>query len=156
MKNHSFYNLKLELLDNFIFETTTGEGWGITHNNKELIVSDGSCFLHFLDPKTMKQNKRIKVTYQNKKINYLNELEFYQDKNNKEYVLANIWQTNNIAFIDLNTGIVKKMLDFSHLSKLCKNINKDVLNGIAYDKKSAVFYITGKNWDKVFCVQIDI
>ena len=149
------YNLDLKFQKEFEFKTSTKEGWGITNNDNELIVSDGSHYLHYWDPK-MVETKKITISYQGNKIDNLNELEYYQDSNGKEYVLANIWLTNKIAVIDLQTGKVEKMLDFSYLSKLCKNINKDVLNGIAYDKKSDFFYITGKNWDTIFCVQIDI
>lgn len=155
------YNLDLEKINKFTFNTKKSEGWGITNNNNELIVSDGSHYLHFWNPNTKNETKKLAVFYKGKEgkrvdVERLNELEYYQNSTGKEYVLANIWLTNNIAVIDLQTGEVEKMLDFSRLYKLCKNTNKDVLNGIAYDKKSDVFYITGKNWDKVFCVQIDI
>lgn len=151
----------IKFIESKNFQTTTKEGWGITHNKDHLIVSDGSEYLHFWNPNYKQQNtmipvKKLKVTYQNKKVTKLNELELYIDKYNQEYVLANIWRTNKIAIIDLSTGIVKKMLDFTYLNYLCNNKNKNVLNGIAYDKKKNMFYITGKYWDKIFCIKIDI
>ena len=125
----------------------TGEGWGITNDENNLIMSDGTNMLRFIDPLTYKVTKSIPVVDDNgSPIFNLNELEFVNGE-----IWANIWQTNRIVRIDAKSGIVNEFIDFSELWNYLKvSTGTDVLNGIAYDKDSKTFYITGKNWDKMF------
>ena len=127
------------------------EGWGITHNGTHLIVSDGTNKLHFLDTTTLQQHHEISVTYKNSAMNNLNELEFVNG-----FVYANQWQTNFILKIDPGTGNVVGRLDLSSLDReIAKfNGNFDVLNGIAYEKQSRSFLITGKNWPVMFALRV--
>ena len=124
-----------------------GEGWGITNSDDNLIMSDGTNMLRFIDPVTYKINKSIPVVDNNGSPIYnLNELEFVNGE-----IWANIWQTNRIARIDAKSGIVNEFIDFSELWNYLKvTTGTDVLNGIAYNYDSKTFYITGKNWDKMF------
>lgn len=127
------------------------EGWGITHNGTHLIVSDGTHKLHFLDTTTLKQDHEIAVTYKNAPMSNLNELEFVNG-----FVYANQWQTNYILKIDPSNGKVVGRMDLSSLDReIAKfNGNFDVLNGIAYEKQSRSFLITGKNWPVMFALRI--
>ncbi len=127
------------------------EGWGITHNGSNLIVSDGTDRLHFLDTLTLTEVSTILVTRNGEPVTQLNELEFAEG-----FVYANQWQTNYILKIDPTNGQVVGRLDFASLNDeiLKFNINPDVLNGIAYEQKSKTFLVTGKLWPAVFALRI--
>ncbi len=130
--------------------TYNHQGWGITNNGKELIVSDGSSNLYFWDPETLKEIRRISIQDNNGLRNNINELEFINDA-----VYANVWQTNEILKIDPATGNVTGKLDMSSLKQSYPelaggNDSDKVLNGIAWDSSSNRFFITGKNWSKLF------
>lgn len=128
-----------------------GEGWGLSHNNKELVMSDGSATLRFLDPKTFLEVRRVKVTADGIAVDQLNELEVVDGE-----IFANIWHTNTIARIDQNTGKITGWIDFS---KLYPNAGKgpnaeNVMNGIAYDAEKKRLFVTGKLWPKIYEVKI--
>jgi glutamine cyclotransferase len=126
-----------------------GEGWALTQNGREIIMSDGTPQLRFLDPKTLKELRRLTVTANGSRVARLNELEWV-----KGDVLANIWQTNRIARIDPGTGRVKAWIDLSPLvAKVPRNGIDDVPNGIAYDAKGDRLFVTGKNWPWLFEVR---
>eukprot|EP00559_Dactyliosolen_fragilissimus_P007794 CAMPEP_0184861668 /NCGR_PEP_ID=MMETSP0580-20130426/6298_1 /TAXON_ID=1118495 /ORGANISM="Dactyliosolen fragilissimus" /LENGTH=368 /DNA_ID=CAMNT_0027359239 /DNA_START=71 /DNA_END=1174 /DNA_ORIENTATION=+ len=136
----------LEVISEFVFNTTHNEGWGICwdEENDEFIVSDGSPYLHFWDVKTLKEKKRLMVTRQDgRPANELNELEFVNGK-----VLANIWYEDAIVVIDPVTGICEKEYDFSTIwpKKNRKKNGANVLNGISVSGKDGELFITGKNW----------
>lgn len=144
----------------FIFDRATfrkigewryrGEGWGLTHNGRELIMSDGTPELRFLDPKTLKETRRVTVTVNGNRLTRLNELEWVKGE-----LLANIWQTDRIARIDPATGRVKGWLDLSGVvHRVSGRESDDVLNGIAYDAKDDRLFVTGKNWPTLFEVRI--
>jgi glutaminyl-peptide cyclotransferase len=127
-----------------------GEGWGLTQDGKNVIMSDGTSELRFLDPATMKERKRVAVTYQGQPVERLNELEWVKGE-----IFANIWMGRRIARIDPKSGRVKGWIDLSELA--VENANGDpdaVLNGIAYDEKGDRLFVTGKNWAKLF--EIDV
>lgn len=122
------------------------QGWGITHNNQELIMSDGSNTLYFLNPDTFKETKRIRVTDQNRPIDRLNELEFVKGE-----IWANVWLSDRIARINPKTGAVTGWVDLTGIIDPASLTTKDaVLNGIAYDSKSDRLLVTGKLWPKLF------
>ena len=136
-------------VDSFTYQTA--EGWGLTHDGNELIKTDGSEFLDFLDPETFRVLKRIPV-YDNKgPVTNLNELEYFEG-----YVYANIWQTNFAVKIDPKTGEIAAKIDFSGLMSMMYNPEKpiDVLNGIAFNKANGKMYVTGKLWPKLFEVKL--
>ena len=124
----------------------TGEGWGLTHNATQLIMSDGSASLRFLDPKTLTETHRVLVTDAGIVVRDLNELEWVNGE-----IYANIWQTNFVARISPSTGRVLGWIDLSGLlSQEEQRGGADVLNGIAYDAAGRRLFVTGKLWPKVF------
>ncbi len=124
----------------------TGEGWGLTQDGKSLILSDGTAELRFLDPKTTTERRRIRVTWNGRPVDQLNELEYVRGE-----VLANIWHTDLIARIDPTSGVIKGFIDASAITAtLALRDSESVLNGIAYDAKAGKLYITGKRWPKLF------
>ncbi len=125
----------------------SGEGWGLTYNGSNLIMSDGSHRLFFLDKESFAAVRILEV-YDNKgRVTNLNELEYING-----IIYANIWQTDNIVKIDAKTGKVLAYIDCEGLlteSEIEQN-KADVLNGIAYDPQTKKIYITGKQWPKIF------
>lgn len=123
-----------------------GEGWGITHDDKRLIMSDGTSTLRFLDPDTFKETGRLEVTYMGKPLANLNELEYVRGR-----IFANVWQSNSIVCIDPATGRVTAQLNLpALLSAEDRAGGVDVLNGIAYDARHDRLFVTGKLWPKLF------
>jgi glutamine cyclotransferase len=136
-----------ELLINFNYPT---EGWGITHDGKQLIMSDGTANLYFLDPETFVETGRIQVSDADGPVSRLNELEYINGE-----IFANIWQSNRIARISPYTGEVVSWIDLRGLlSPEDKTGAVDVLNGIAYDEAGARLFVTGKLWPKLFEIEI--
>jgi glutamine cyclotransferase len=129
------------------------EGWGITTNGTELIYSDGSSNLYFLDTSKFREIKRIGVTDNFGPVSNLNELEWIDG-----FVWANRWQTDIIYKIDPTSGRVVARVDFSGLKETgglnLKDANSEVLNGIAWDSVGKRLFITGKYWPKLFEVKI--
>lgn len=127
-----------------------GEGWGLTHDQKSLIMSDGTSYLRFLDPKAFKEIRRIQVTDNGQPIDNLNELEYVRGE-----IYANIWQTDRIARISPQTGHVLGWIDLSGILPGYEGSKGNaVLNGIAYDAKGDRLFITGKLWPKLFEIKI--
>ena len=126
-----------------------GEGWGITHDSRRLIMSDGTAYLRFLDPVTLKETGKLQVREGARAIDNLNELEFY-----KGDVLANIWQEERIARISLTTGQVVGWIDLTGILPARDRDGVDVLNGIAYDAKGDRLFVTGKWWPKLFEIKL--
>ena len=126
------------------------EGWGITHDGKHLIMSDGTSTLHFLDPETFGEISQIEVYANNIPVTRINELEYIQGE-----IYANIWQTERIARIDPQTGQVIGWIDLKGiLSSEDLSETVDVLNGIAYDAKNDRLFVTGKFWPKLFEIEL--
>ena len=132
----------------------SGEGWGLTQNGRELIMSDGTAELRFLDPETLQERRRVRVTAGGQAVDRLNELEFVPNERGGE-VLANIWLTPRIARIDPATGNVTGWIDLSQLVRQTVPNDVDaVLNGIAYDAERDRLFVTGKNWPRLY--EIDL
>ena len=125
-----------------------GEGWGITHNDRELIMSDGTAELRFLDPNSFKEVRRLRVTADGRPVAMLNELEWVDGE-----VWANVWQTDRIARIHPKTGVVTGWIDLTGLLPQRRG-SDDVLNGIAYDAKTKRVFVTGKLWPRLFEIQL--
>ena len=125
------------------------EGWGLTTDGKNLIMSDGSHNLYFMDPKYFTVLKKIEVFDDRGPVNQLNELEYINHT-----IYANVYQTDDIVQIDPSCG---KVLARFHLRGILPRreyrSDTDVLNGIAYDPKGQRIFVTGKNWPKLFEVQ---
>mmetsp|Transcript_25355 Transcript_25355/g.33085 ORF Transcript_25355/g.33085 Transcript_25355/m.33085 type:complete len:182 (-) Transcript_25355:160-705(-) len=138
----------------FDYDTTNGEGWGITYNSakNELIVTDGTNFLHFWDPDELGQNKRkVPVVRQNgSDALKLNELEFWRGR-----VIANVWYEDVILVINPETGVVEKEYDFETLwPSQDRTKDADCLNGISISEDPDVLYVTGKQWDRMFLIRL--
>ncbi len=159
--NNKIYQLTWQNKIGFIYDLKTfektgefqyeHEGWGITHNGTNLIISDGTEKLHFLDTLTFKIVATLTVTENGTKADQLNELEFIEG-----FIYANQWQTNFILKIDPATGNVLGKMDLSSLAKRIQQMSPqaDVLNGIAYEKKSKTILVTGKYWPAMFAVRL--
>lgn len=130
--------------------TYDGDGWGLTSDGKQLIMSDGSATLSFRDPKDMAVKKQITVTDQGRPLKLLNELEYI-----KGSIFANIYMTDRIARIDPESGNVTGWLDLSALRSQLSTPNRaEVLNGIAYDEKTGHLWVTGKYWPQMFEIKL--
>jgi glutaminyl-peptide cyclotransferase len=128
-----------------------GEGWALTRDDRELIMSDGTPDLRFLDPATLKETHRVTVTLDGKALANVNELEWVKGE-----IYANVWQTDWIVRIDPSTGRVVGAINLSGLLKREDKVagQTDVLNGIAYDAKNDRLFVTGKNWPKLFEIRL--
>ena len=127
-----------------------GEGWGLTNDGKHLIRSDGSNTLFFHNTESFSVEKSINVKYKQEAINKLNELEYAEG-----YIWANIWHDNRIVKINPASGYVVGVIDFSIVAKdLQLKDAESVLNGIAYDADKKAFWLTGKQWPKMFLVRV--
>ncbi|MGA7242579.1 MAG: glutaminyl-peptide cyclotransferase [Terracidiphilus sp.] len=127
-----------------------GEGWGLTHDTKSLILSDGTATLRFFDPETFHEVRRITVKDSGKPVTQLNELEYIHGE-----IYANIWHSDRIARISSATGRVLGWIDLKGLMPRDQLSNDEaVLNGIAYDTAHDRLFVTGKLWPKVFEVTI--
>ncbi len=125
-----------------------GEGWGLTNDGNNLIMSNGTDKIVFLDPRSFKVVRTLSVTKNGKPQNLLNELEFI-----KGDIWANVWKTDDILRINSKTGQVKSVLDLSNISER-KHVD-DVANGIAWDKENDIVYVTGKLWSNVYKLNLN-
>jgi glutaminyl-peptide cyclotransferase len=142
----------------FVYDKTTfqprrrfnylGEGWGLTHDDVNLIMSDGTDRLRLLDPASFAERRRIQVTAGGLPVRNLNELEFVKGE-----IFANIWQTERIARIAPD-GRVVGWIDLGGLLAPSERAGLDVLNGIAYDAAKDRLFVTGKLWPKLFEIRL--
>ncbi len=135
-----------KLMGRFSYPT---EGWGLTHNGRELIMSDGTPTLYFLDPETMKPVRTVTVWDERGPVWRLNELEYINGE-----VFANVWQTDFIARINPQTGRVTAWIDLSGLLPSEDRAGANVLNGIAWDEAGGRLFVTGKLWPKLFQIEL--
>lgn len=127
-----------------------GEGWGLTHDGHDLIMSDGSPVIRFRDPKSLNVKRTLRVRDGRKSLKDINELEYY-----KGDLLANVWYDYRIARIDLKSGQVKQWYDLSRLKpREVLHDREAVLNGIAWDQKADRLFVTGKDWPALY--EIDL
>ncbi|MBN1865737.1 glutaminyl-peptide cyclotransferase [Candidatus Sumerlaeota bacterium] len=129
----------------------SGEGWGLTHDGKRLIMSDGTSTLRFLDPETFAVVGSIRVQDGRRPVPRLNELEYLRGE-----IWANVWQTDRIARIDPETGRVLGWIDLAGLldRRNPAAAGAEVLNGIAYDADRGRIFVTGKRWPLLFEIEI--
>lgn len=125
------------------------EGWGITTDGKQLIASDGSSFLYFMD-ENLNVNRKLQVKIGSRAVSWLNELEYIAGK-----IWANVYTADEIAIINPSSGYVECVIDCRGLlPEELHTYDTDVLNGIAYDPETGKLYLTGKNWPKLYEVKI--
>jgi glutaminyl-peptide cyclotransferase len=136
----------------------SGEGWGLTNDGAQLIMSSGSSTLQFRDPKTFEVTRSLKVTANGAAVERLNELEYAGG-----WIWANIWLTNRVARIDPRSGAVTAWLDLSELSREAAEDTlkagrtpgfDDVPNGVAYNRAKGTLLLTGKRWPTVYEVKV--
>jgi glutamine cyclotransferase len=127
-----------------------GAGWGLTHNGRELIMSDGSAELRFLAADDQRELRRLTVTEDGEPVQRLNELEWVQGR-----VLANVWLTDEIVAIDPASGMVTARLDLGELYPAGQRSRRaDVLNGIAFDPRDGTLLVTGKFWPRLYRIRL--
>ena len=161
--NNKIYQITWKENTAFVYDATTFkkekeipfyknmEGWGLTTDGKKLYMTDSSERIHILDPNTLQQIDYLNVYSGKLKIDALNELEWVDGK-----IYSNIYQKNFIVVVNPKTGDVEAMLDLSDLrNKITVLPETDVLNGIAYNPATKTFFVTGKNWDKMFEIRIN-
>ncbi len=137
------------------FTYNANEGWGMTNNGTHLIFDDGTHVLHFVDPQTFKEVKRLEVRDEHGPVEEINEPELING-----YIYVNQWRTDLILKVDTTTGRVVGRADLASLRQRAgipppSETGADVLNGIAYDAAGNHIYITGKRWPKLFEVRLD-
>jgi glutamine cyclotransferase len=159
--NNKIYQLTWQNGTGFIYDANTlkkiksftidkkVEGWGMTNDGKNIYQSDGTEKIWTTDPETQKFVDFVNVYTNDSKIKAINELEWINGK-----IYGNIWQKDAIAVINPKTGAVEGVIDLTALKAQIKNPKADVLNGIAYNKKTNTIFVTGKNWDKMFELKI--
>ena len=159
--NKKIYHLTYQEKTGFIYDVSTYEkigefnyktqGWGITHDNTSLIMSDGTDKLYFLDTLSLQVNRTLSVTDSGRKIKKLNELEYCNG-----YIFANVWETSMIVKIDPANGNVVGRLDLSRLTNDSKRMHpqSDVLNGIAFDQNLNALLVTGKYWPLSYLITV--
>lgn len=168
MLNGKLYQMTYKEQKCFVYDAKTfakqkelsydGQGWGLTNDGKQLIMSNGSSNLFFRDPETFAVTKTLQVTNQFGPLpdESINELEYVDG-----FVYANIWMTNKIIKIDINTGKVVAEIKLDDLlpryapEATGQGSKVDVLNGIAYDSAGKRFFITGKLYPKIFEVKFN-
>ena len=132
----------------------SNEGWGLTHNNNELIKSDGTNKIWFLNAENQSEKRNIQVYTNKYAIDNLNEIELINGK-----IYANKWQQNSIVIINPESGVVEGVANLNGLRDIvAKNQelepNDEVLNGIAFDKENNRLFVTGKHWSKLFEIEL--
>ena len=132
------------------FKYSNKEGWGLTSDGKNIIMSDGTNIITYLDPDSLKVVKTLNVTFNGSSALYTNELEFIDG-----YLYANIWTTNNIAKIDPGTGMIVGIIDLSSLFYEARKSNplSEATNGIAYDSSRDRIFVTGKFWPTIYQIK---
>ena len=153
-KKGFIYDLKTFKLEKEFSYGKSAEGWGLTNNGSELIKSDGTNKIWFLDPQTLKEKRYIQVYTTDRSVKDINELELINGK-----LYSNKWQKNTLIIIDIETGIAEGLADLRPLEKEMSKTQKlepqdEVLNGIAYDKENDRLFVTGKNWGKLFEIKL--
>jgi glutamine cyclotransferase len=126
-----------------------GEGWGLTHDGRQLIMSDGSSTIRFRDPQTFAVTREIEVRADGVPLPMLNELEYVEGE-----IWSNIWYDDRIARISPTDGRVLGFIDLSTLYPQSARGREAVLNGIAYDAAAKRLFVTGKNWPQLYEIQV--
>lgn len=139
-------------LETFEVERTMqydGEGWGLTDDGRQLIMSDGSATIRLRDPQTFAVTREIEVRAAGAPVPKLNELEYIDGE-----IWANIWYDDRIARISPANGEVLGFIDLSALYPQSARGSEAVLNGIAYDAAAKRLFVTGKNWPQLYEIEV--
>lgn len=160
-KAFRFSSIDLKIVEEMTIPASVVEGWGMTHVDDTLLVSDGTNRIHLVNPDNFEVKSSFKVTENGRDINNINELEYVDGK-----IYANIFMSNDVILFDLSGQVVKRF-DLSHLLKIEEQYLQDkgiqwnyydkvnnVLNGIAYHRSTDSFFVTGKNWHFLFEIKL--
>lgn len=128
-----------------------GEGWGLTTDGAQLIMSDGTSQLRYMKPADMTLDHTIDVHLPDgRKVDSINELEWIEGE-----LWGNVYLTDQIVRINPSTGVVLGIVDLTGILPQTERLgNEDVLNGIAYDSATKKIYVTGKLWPAVYEIEI--
>ena len=167
--NNKIYQLTWREHKVFVYDASTfkkinelswpHEGWGMTNDGKNIIISTGSSILYFVEPENFKILNQVSVTNNYGPVSFVNELEYVNN-----FIYANVYETNYILKIDPQTGNVVGQVDLTGLlqkSGMQYNLQNytpdkgNVLNGIAYDSSKSNFYVTGKMWPALFEIKLN-
>src|ERR1700730_1959477 len=142
------YDLRtLRRVGEFPYDT---EGWGLTHDDTSLIMSDGTNKIRYLDPVSFAVTRTLEVYAGGEAVVNVNELEHINGE-----ILANIWHAPRIARIDAHSGQVVAWIDLTSIAAKEQSGEEGVLNAIAYDKAGGRLFVTGKNWAKVLEIKVE-
>lgn len=149
-KEGFIYNLNtLEKTGSFAYNQSK-EGWGLCNDGSRIYKSDGTAKIWILDANTLAETDYIEVTTNKSVKSRFNELEWVEGK-----IYANTWQKDGIAIINPKNGALEAVINLSGLRrKVTEHKDLDVLNGIAYKKDTKRLFVTGKNWDKLFEIEV--
>ncbi|MBM1107448.1 glutaminyl-peptide cyclotransferase [Aurantibacter crassamenti] len=144
---------KFEKIDSFQYGEST-EGWGLCNDGEKIFKSDGTEKIWFLNPDTLVEEGHIEIVTNKSVFNKANELEYVDGK-----IYANVYQRPSVMIIDASSGAIEGVINFGGLDKHVTkgenwNPTDNVLNGIAYHPTRKTFFVTGKDWDKLFEVTI--
>jgi glutamine cyclotransferase len=141
------YNLRtFRQVTEFPYDT---EGWGLTHDDRSLIMSDGTNKIRYIDPVSFAVTRTIELYAEGQGVANLNELEYVKGE-----ILANIWHSTRIARVDPNSGQIVAWIDLSSIAAKEPHREEEVLNGIAYDKAADRLFVTGKKWSKLYEIKV--
>jgi glutaminyl-peptide cyclotransferase len=126
------------------------EGWGLTHDETSLILSDGTNVLRYIDPASFRVTDAVEVYAGDEAVANLNELEYIDGE-----IFANVWHSSRIARIDPRSGQVVAWIDLTPLVAKEQHGDEDVLNGIAYDHEGHRLFVTGKDWPEIIEIQLE-
>ena len=126
------------------------EGWGLTHDDRSLIMSDGTNKIRYIDPVSFAVTRTIELYAQGQAVVNLNELEYIKGE-----IFANIWHFPRVARIDARSGQLVAWIDLSAVVAKEPHNAEAVLNGIAYDQAEDRLFVTGKNWSKLFEIKVE-
>jgi len=139
------FDLNFNQISQFSYTT---QGWGLTHDDTNLIMSDGSNNLYFIEPTNFTVVKTLNVYHESSPVSNLNELEYING-----FIYANVWHQKQIAIINPTTGRIKALIDCTGLYPSVPTSGEAVLNGIAYNSATQSLYVTGKLWPNLYQIQ---
>ncbi len=129
-----------------------GEGWGLANNGRELILSNGTDTLQFIDPASFEVTRRVTVRYRGEPVNRINELEYHDGR-----LIANHWGSDHLLVIEPNSGNITQVLRLHELyPEASRAARADVMNGIAYDAHTDTWLVTGKRWPWIYRVKLHL
>ena len=142
------YNLRtFRQVGEFPYDT---EGWGLTHDDRSLIMSDGTNKIRYIDPVSFAVTRTIELYAEGQGVANLNELEYVKGE-----ILANIWHSTRVARVDPRSGQIVAWIDLSFIAAKEPHREEEVLNGIAYDKAADRLFVTGKKWSKLYEIKVE-